>query len=140
MVVDVKKIKLLWTSINDGEKSAYAANANYVLEGNKETFSFMDARDKDNIINVKVVSTDVDVYIYQTRRNSVNTMYFKKREVYEGRYHYNNSYFDMKIITDEYKKSDNGFVLKYRLWLNGQLSGEFEQIFEIIEKGDCCEC
>jgi len=136
----MKKIKLLWTSINDNEKSVYTAVANYTVDGEKETYMFIDNRDKENVVHVKVVSTDVDTYIYQTRRNSVNTMYFKKREAYEGRYHYNNSYFDLKIITDEYKKGDSLLNVKYRLWLNGELSGEFEQIFEFIEKGDCCEC
>lgn len=136
----MKKIKLLWTSINNGEKSVYTANANYVVDHNKEIYTFIDARDKENVITVKVVSTNVDVYIYQTRRDCINTMYFKKRETYEGRYHYNNSFFEMKIITDDFIKSNGSLDFKYRLWLNGELSGEFEQIFEIIEKGDCGEC
>ena len=136
----MKKFKINLTSINDHEKSIFQGEANVTKDGDRYICTYIDNRDKENVVSVKLVLDINEAYIYQTRRSGVNTMYFKKNHTYEGKYCFHDSYLDMKIITSEYRR--NGLVtsIKYKSWIGGEYTGEFEHTFEFKEKGDCGEC
>ena len=68
MVMDMKKFKLNLTSINDQEKSIFQGEANVVQDGDKYVCTYLDSRDKDNVVSVKLVLDVNEAYIYQTRR------------------------------------------------------------------------
>ncbi len=140
MVMDMKKFKLNLTSINDQEKSIFQGEANVVQDGDKYICTYLDSRDKDNVVSVKLVLDVNEAYIYQTRRSGVNTMYFKKNHTYQGKYYFHDSYFDLKIETQEFYRDGLVTFIKYKSYLNGEYNGTFEHRFEFKEKGECCEC
>ena len=136
----MKKFKLNLTSINDQEKSIFQGEASVTQDGDKFTCLYIDNRNKDDIISVKLILDVNEAYIIQTRRSGVNTMYFKKNYTYRGRYHYHDCYFDLKIETKEFYRDGLSTFIKYKSYLNGEYNGTFEHRFEFKEKGECCEC
>ena len=140
MVMDMKRFKINLTSINDQEKSVFQGEANVLKDGDKYVCTYIDNRDKDSITSVKLILDVNEAYIYQTRKSGVNTMYFKKNHTYHGKYNFHDSFLDLKIQTLDYYRNGLVTIIKYKSWVGGEYTGEFEHRFEFKEKGDCGEC